>query len=259
MQNDAATATRTALVTGGSSGIGAATATRLAQRGVGVVITYNSNPDGANAVVDAIRAEGHDAVALALDVGDSASFASFAPQVGRTLEARWQRTTLDFLVNNAGFGGLAMFEDTTEERFDEFLRVLLKGPYFLTQRLLPMLADGGAIVNTTSTAALATGLTPGYSAYATMKGGLTVLTRCLAKELGARRIRVNGVAPGPTRTGMSEDAFDADPEIVEALVAATVLGRIGESDDIGVVIASLLLDCTWITGENIEVSGGCNL
>ena len=165
---------KTAIVTGASSGIGAATVRQLREAGVRVA--------GGARRVERIEAD----VALPLDVGDASSFADFAHLVTRTLEDRWQRTTVDYLVNNAGYGGGAMFEDTTEEFFDAFYRVLLKGPYFVTQRLLPLIEDGGAIVNTTSTAALVTGLTAGYSAYATMKGGLTVLTRCLAKELGAR-------------------------------------------------------------------------
>jgi NAD(P)-dependent dehydrogenase (short-subunit alcohol dehydrogenase family) len=133
-------------------------------------------------------------------------------------------------------------------------------PYFLTQKLLPFLAEGGAIVNTTSNAALATGLEPGYSAYASMKGGLTVLTRYMAKELSGRRIRVNSVAPGPTRTRIANNAFEQFPEVIPPIVARTALGRLGDGDDVGKVIDALLSDeCGWITGENIEVSGGFNL
>lgn len=150
-----------------------------------------------------------------------------------------------------------MFVDTSEELFDQFFRVILRGPYFLTQRLLPLIADGGAIVNTTSNSAIPTGLTEGYSAYATMKGGLIVLSRYLAKELSPRGIRVNGVAPGPTRTRIAEDAFAKYPEVIPPIAAATALGRVGESDDLGKAIAALLSDeCGWITGENVEVSGG---
>ena len=251
---------KTAVVVGGSSGIGQAAAIRIAERGAGVILTYNSNPDGAKDTVATIEGNGGEAVALPLDVGRSASFADFAEQVAHELDDRWQRPTFDYLVNNAGFGQMAMFEDTTEELFDEFFRVILKGPYFLTQRLLPRLADGGAIVNTTSNSALVTGLTAGYSAYASMKGGLTVLTRCLAKELSTRGIRVNSVAPGPTRTRLGNDAFAHHPEVIPPLAAQTALGRIGEGDDIGKVIAALLSDeLGWITGENVEASGGFNL
>jgi NAD(P)-dependent dehydrogenase (short-subunit alcohol dehydrogenase family) len=173
---------------------------------------------------------------------------------------RWQRTTFDYLVNNAGFGQMSMFEDTSEELYERFHRIILKGPYFLTQKLLPMLADGGAIANTTSNSALPTGMTEGYSAYGSMKGGLAVLTRYLAKELSGRGIRVNSVAPGPTRTRIGHDAFDRFPEVIPPIVERTALGRLGEPDDIGKVIAALLSDeCGWITGENIEVSGGFNL
>ena len=153
---------------------------------------------------------------------------------------------------------MSMFVDTTEELYDRFHRVILKGPYFLTQKLLPLLADGGAIVNTTSNSSLRP--ETGYSAYAVMKGGLTVLTRYLAKELGERRIRVNSVAPGPTRTRIAHDAFERFPEVIPPLVARTTLGRLGDGDDVGKVIAALLSDdLGWITGENIEVSGGFNL
>jgi NAD(P)-dependent dehydrogenase (short-subunit alcohol dehydrogenase family) len=192
--------------------------------------------------------------------GRSESFADFAEQVARELDDTWQRPTFDYLVNNAGFAQMAMFEDTTEDLFDDLYRVILRGPYFLTQRLMPLLADGGAIVNTASNSALPNGLTPGYSAYACMKGGLIVLTRSLAKELSTRGIRVNSVAPGPTRTRLGNDAFTHHPEVIPPLAAQTALGRIGEPDDIGKVIATLLSDdCGWITGENIDVSGGFNL
>jgi len=180
--------------------------------------------------------------------------------VAAEITDRWQRTSFDYLVNNAGFGQMSMFVDTTEELYDRLHRVILKGPYFLTQKLLPLLADGGAIVNTTSNSALPTGLETGYSAYASMKGGLTVLTRCMAKELSGRGIRVNSVAPGPARTRIANDAFERFPEVIPPIVARTALGRLGDGDDIGKVIAALLSDeCGWITGENIEASGGFNL
>jgi NAD(P)-dependent dehydrogenase (short-subunit alcohol dehydrogenase family) len=257
MPSNAGPNVKIAVVTGGSSGIGQAAAIRIAGRGAGVILTYNTNPDGAAETVATIEGNGGTAVALPLDVGRSGAFPDFAEQVAQELSDGWQRSTFDYLVNNAGFGQMAMFEDTTEELFDEFLSVVLKGPYFLTQRLLPLLADGGAIVNTTSNSALVTGLTAGYSAYATMKGGLIVLTRCLAKELSTRGIRVNSVAPGSTRTRIAHDAFEHHPEVIPPIAAQTALGRIGEADDIGKVIAALVSDdFGWVTGENIEASGG---
>jgi NAD(P)-dependent dehydrogenase (short-subunit alcohol dehydrogenase family) len=247
-----------AVVTGGSSGIGRHAAIRVAERGARVILTYNTNPEGAQETVAAIEDRGSAAVALRLDVGDSDTFDAFARSVAAELDNRWQRTSFDYLVNNAGFGEMAMFEDTTAELYERFHRVVLKGPYFLTQTLLPLLADGGAIVNTTSNSSLRP--ETGYSAYAVMKGGLTVLTRYLAKELGERRIRVNSVAPGPTRTRIAHDAFERFPEVIPPLVARTTLGRLGDGDDVGKVIAVLLSDeCGWITGENIEASGGFNL
>ena len=249
-----------AIITGASSGIGHHAALRIADRGAAVIATYNGNPAGAEATVAAIEERGGSAVALQLDVGDSASFDAFAARVRDEIAERWQRDSFDHLVNNAGFGGSAMFADTTEELYDRFQRVLLKGPFFLTQKLLPLLADGGAIVNTTSGAALPTSVEAGYSAYGTMKGGLLVLTRYLAKELSGRGIRVNSVAPGPTRTRLGGDAFELYPEVIPPLVERTVLGRLGEGDDVGRAIAALLSDdLGWVTGENIEVSGGFNL
>jgi NAD(P)-dependent dehydrogenase (short-subunit alcohol dehydrogenase family) len=249
-----------AVVIGGSSGIGQRAALRIAERGAGVILSYNSHPEGADETVATIEDRGGTAVAMHLDVSDSGTFDALAQRVATEISDRWQRSSFDYLVNNAGFGQMSMFVDTTEELYDRFHRVILKGPYFLTQKLLPLLADGGAIVNTTSNSALPTGLEAGYSAYASMKGGLMVLTRCMAKELSGRGIRVNSVAPGPTRTRIADDAFERFPEVIPPIVARTALGRLGDGDDIGKVIAALLSDeCGWITGENIEASGGFNL
>jgi NAD(P)-dependent dehydrogenase (short-subunit alcohol dehydrogenase family) len=260
MPNNESTDNKIAVVTGGSSGIGRHTAIRIAERDAGVILTYNTNPDGAEETVATIEDRGGMAVALPLDVGNSETFDAFTQRVSTEITDRWQRTSFDYLVNNAGFGQMSMFVDTTEELYDRFHRVILKGPYFLTQKLLPLLADGGAIVNTTSNSALPTGMESGYSAYASMKGGLTVLTRCMAKELSGRGIRVNSIAPGPTRTRLANDAFERFPEVIPPIVARTALGRLGDGDDIGKVIAALLSDeCGWITGENIEASGGFNL
>ncbi|GAA1024370.1 short-chain dehydrogenase [Acrocarpospora pleiomorpha] len=249
-----------AIVTGASSGIGQSAAIQIAKRGTGVILTYQNNESGALDTVAMIEKDGGTAVALPLAVGDSETFPAFRESVVTALRDTWQRDTFDFLVNNAGFGQMAMFEDTSEEMFDTLMRVLLKGPYFLTQTLLPLLADGGAIVNTTSSAALRSGMEPGYSAYGTMKGGLVVLTRYLAKELSPRGIRVNSISPGSTRTRIADNAFERYPEVIPAIAAKTALGRLGEPDDIGMVIATLLAEeCRWITAQDIEVSGGLNL
>jgi NAD(P)-dependent dehydrogenase (short-subunit alcohol dehydrogenase family) len=251
---------KVAIVAGASSGIGQSAAIQIAKRGVGVILTYNGNQAGALDTVAAIEKEGGQAVALPLDVGRSETFPAFREAVVAALRDTWQRETFDHLVNNAGFGRMAMFEDTTEELFDEFMRVLLKGPYFLTQTLLPLLADGGAIVNTTSSSASSAGTEEGYSAYATMKGGLTVLTRYMAKEFSKRGIRVNSIAPGTTRTRIGDDAFARYPELIPAIAANTALGRLGEPDDVGMVIATLVSEeSRWITAQNIEASGGYGL
>jgi len=260
MQSNDSSDNRIGVVTGGSSGIGRHAAIRLAERGAGVIVTYNTHPDGAEETVAIIEDGGGTAVALPLDVGNSATFDAFAQRVAAEIGDRWRRSTFDYLVNNAGFGQMSMFADTTEELYERFHRVTLKGPYFLTQKLLPLLADGGAIVNTTSNSAMSSGLEAGYSAYGTMKGGLIVLTRYMAKELSERGIRVNAVAPGPTETRFADDAFERFPDVIPPLVGRTALGRLGNGDDIGKVVAALLSDeCAWITGENIEASGGYNL
>jgi len=248
------------IIAGGSSGIGQAAAIRTAGRGSGVIVTYNKNQEGAHETVTRIQQAGGKAVALPLDVSRSETFPAFRESVQTALSETWGGQTITGLVNNAGFGQMAMFEDTTEVVLDRFYDVILKGPYFLTQTLLPLIEDGGAIVNTSSNSALPLGLEAGYSAYASMKGGLIVLTRYLAKELSARRIRVNSVAPGPTRTRIADDAFEKYPEVIPPIVARTALGRLGESDDLGSVIAFLLSDeARWITAQDIEASGGFNL
>ncbi|MFE5675923.1 SDR family NAD(P)-dependent oxidoreductase [Streptomyces erythrochromogenes] len=250
-----------AIVTGASSGIGQSAAIRIAARGIGVILTYGRNEQGAVDTVAAIEKAGGTAVALHLDLGDSSGFDAFRDRVADALRTTWDRDTFDHLVNNAGIAQTSLIEDTTEEGFDLLMRVLLKGPYFLTQRLLPLMADGGSVVNVSSNAASATsGLEPGYAAYAAMKGALTVLTRYMAKEFSARGIRVNAVSPGATRTRLADDAFTRFPEVVPAIAAKTAFGRVGEPDDVGALIAALVGDDgRWITAQDIEVSGGYQL
>jgi len=248
------------VVVGASSGIGQAAAIRVAERGCGVIVTYNKNREGALETVARIQKDGGTAVALALDVGRSETFPAFRQAVESAASGTWGTPAITGLVNNAGFGQMSMFPDTSEELLDRFYRVILKGPYFLTQELLPLIEDGGAIVNTSSNSALPSGLEPGYSAYASLKGGLIVLTRYLAKELSDRGIRVNSVAPGPTRTRIAGDAFEKYPQVIPPIAARTALGRVGEPDDLGAVIAFLLSDeARWITAQDIEASGGFNL
>lgn len=245
------------VVTGASAGIGRSAAAEIAARGGGVVLTYNSRPEGAEETVALIRAEGGSAVALPLDLGRSETFPGFSRELGRVLREEWGTDTIHTLVNNAGFGGGRAFEEMTEDAFDAYYRVLLRGPYFLTQALLPLLQDGGAIVNTSSSSVRPGDTEVGYSGYAAMKGGLVVATRYLAKELAPRGIRVNSIAPGPTRTRLGDDAFARYPELIDPLAARTALGRIGEPADIGKVIAFLASDdAAWITGQDIQVSGG---
>lgn len=257
MNTTSTTTPNIAVITGGSAGIGRSTAIELARGGTGVVLTYHSHPEGAEETVETIRQDGGIAVALPLDIGRTETFGQFRTELTRVLDETWQAGSIRGLVNNAGFGGGAAFEEMTEEGFDRYYRVLLKGPYFLTQTLLPLLADGGAIVNTSSSSVRPGDTEPGYSGYAAMKGGLVVATRFLAKELAARGIRVNSVAPGPTRTRLGDDAFERFPDLIAPLAARTALGRIGEPEDIGKVIAFLLSDdAGWITGQDLQVAGG---
>ena len=249
---------RIALITGASRGIGHATALACARQGFGVVATYRSHRAGAEALLEQIRAAGGTAAALPLDVGDVASFEGFegfAHELSGTLEREWGRRSFDALVNNAGHGGFHPFGTITEAVFDGLMNVHLKGPLFLTQALLSLLADGGAIVNVSS--ATTRVATVGVAPYAAMKGGLDVLTRYMAKEFGPRGIRANSVSPGAIRTELGDSALDKHPEFAQMLADQTALGRVGEAADVAGVIASLLLpDNAWINAQRIEVGGG---
>ena len=244
-----------ALITGGSRGLGKNTALKLAGRGVDILLTYRSGAEEAQQVVREIEALGSRAVALRLDVADSASFAAFAAQVRTALNEVWQRERFDYLVNNAGIGIHASFEETSEEQFDQLMNIQLKGPFFLTQKLLPLIADGGRIVNIST--GLARFALPGHAAYAAMKGGIEVLTRYQAKELGARGIAVNVVAPGAIETDFGGGLVRDNAQINSHIASQTALGRVGVPDDVGAAISSLLQpENRWITGQRIEVSGG---
>lgn len=249
------THTPIALVTGGSRGLGRETALRLAASGSDVILTYRTQADEAQAVVDAIHALGRRAVALPLDAGVSATFDAFAQRVRTVLAADFGRDTFDHLVNNAGVGVHASLMETTEAEFDALVNVHLKGVFFLTQKLLPLMADGGRIVNLSS--GLARFALPGYAAYAAMKGGVEVLTRYMAKELGARGIAVNAVAPGAIATDFGGGTVRDNPQVNGFIAAQTALGRVGEAEDIGGLIAALLQPShRWVNAQRIEASGG---
>jgi NAD(P)-dependent dehydrogenase (short-subunit alcohol dehydrogenase family) len=244
-----------ALITGASRGLGRSSAIHLAKTGVDLIITYKSNAGEAAAVVKEIEQLGRTAIALQLDVADSKSFAQFATAVRAALDATWQREQFDFLVNNAGTGVHAGVAETSEEQFDLMVNVHLKGTFFLSQRLLPLIADGGRIVNISS------GLTrfalPGYAAYAAMKGGVEVLTRYLAKELGARGIGVNTLAPGAIETDFGGGVVRDNAAMNAGIASQTALGRVGLPDDIGGAVAALLGEGNrWVNAQRIEVSGG---
>ena len=247
-----------ALVTGGSRGLGKSISLHLAAKGHDVILTYNSSEAAAEDVVARIEKSGRKAVALALDVSDHQSFDGFVGMVKNALATNWQRDDFNFLVNNAGIGIGAPFMETTEEQFDRLMNIHFKGIFFLTQKLLPLMMDGGRIVNISS------GLTrfalPGYAAYAAMKGGIEVLTRYLAKELGPRKIAVNVVAPGAVETDFGGGVVRDNAEVNQSIAAQTALGRVGIPDDIGGAVASLLSeDNRWVNGQRVEVSGGIYL
>ena len=244
-----------ALVTGASRGLGKNTALALAKKGVDVIVTYHSKEAEADNVVSATEANGGQAIALQLDTSDTKTFDGFVVQVKQSLQDNWQTEQFDFLINNAGIGINKPFAETTEADFDHLMNIQLKGVFFLTQKLLTVIKDGGRIVNISS--GLARFTLPGYSAYATMKGGIEVLTRYLAKELGEREITVNVVAPGAIETDFGGGAVRDNQQINDFIASQTALGRVGVPDDIGGAIASLLSeDNRWVNAQRIEVSGG---
>lgn len=254
MSND----TKIAIITGGSRGLGRNAAVHLARRGVASILTYNTNRAEADAAVAEVEAAGAKAVALQLDVGEAASFSDFAGAVEASLKGTFGLERFDFLVNNAGMGLHAAFTDTTVADFDRLMNVHLKGPFFLTQRLLPLMKDGGRILNVST--GLARFSLPGYAAYATMKGGVEVLTRYLAKELGPRGITVNTLAPGAIETDFGGGAVRDNAQINAMVASMTALGRVGRPDDVGRAVTALLVeDGGWINAQRIEVSGGQGL
>ncbi len=243
------------LVTGANRGLGRNTALAIARHGGDVILTYRNGADAARQVVAEIEAMGRRAVALPLDVTEVAAFPAFAAQVRDALASGWQRSRLDHLVNNAGQGEMANFADTTEAQFDALFDTHVKGVFFLTQALLPLIADGGRIVNFSS------GLTrvsfPGFSAYSAAKGAIEVLTTYLAKELGGRGITANVVAPGAIETDFLGGAVRDMPDLNRQFAAMTALGRVGVPEDVGPMVASLLAPANrWVTAQRIEVSGG---
>ena len=244
-----------ALITGASRGLGKSAALALAHQGVDIILTYQSRQLDALAVVAEIVALGRQAVALQLDVGQTSSFPVFAHQVQQALEQTWQRHNFDFLLNNAGIGVHASFTDTSEAQFDQLMNIQFKGVFFLTQALLPLIADQGRILN------VSTGLTrfalPGFAAYAAMKGAIEVLTKYLAKELGARGIAVNVIAPGAIETDFGGGVVRDNTQMNSFIASQTALGRVGLPEDIGGAIAALLSDHSgWINAQRIEASGG---
>lgn len=244
-----------ALVTGGSRGLGRDMAIQLAKKGLDVVITYNSNTKAAEETLSQIVKEGAKGISIQLDARKVAGFEAFTTKVVGELKKQWNTTKIDYLVNNAGFGHDCSVFDTTEEAFDDLMNIHFKGVYFLTQKLLGHMNNGGGIVNISS--GLARFSFPGYSAYACMKGAIEVYTRYLAKELGERRIKANTVAPGAINTDFNKDRFEAAPQVVDIIANLTALGRVGEAEDIGGVVAFLCTeDAAWVNGQRIEASGG---
>ncbi|HEY4077181.1 MAG TPA: SDR family oxidoreductase [Rhizomicrobium sp.] len=244
-----------AIVTGASRGLGRNTALALAKKGVDVIFTYHSKKEEADGVAAEIQKLGHKAASFQIDTSKTAGFPAFAEAVKAELKKTWGRESFDYLVNNAGIGIRKPFVQTTEEDFDRLMNINLKGVFFLTQTLLPVIADGGRIVNISS--GLARFSLPGMSAYATMKGGIEVLTRYLAKELGSRGITVNTVAPGAIETDFGGGAVRDNKQANDFIASVTALGRAGLPDDIGPAIAALLSDDNrWINAQRIEVSGG---
>lgn len=233
-------------------------ALHLASKGTDIILTYHSKQSEADKVLAEIEAQGCNAAGLQLDVSKSASFPAFVESVKRVLQEKWKRDDFDYLVNNAGVGHHASFMEMKEEDFDNLVNIHFKSTFFLTQRLLPLMKDGGRIVNISS--GLARFANPGYSVYGSLKGAIEVLTRYMAKELGPRRITVNALAPGAIETDFGGGVVRDNPGLNKMIAEQTPLGRVGLPDDIGGAVSALLSDdCRWINGQRIEVSGGIGL
>lgn len=249
------TQNKIALITGGSRGLGKNAAIKIASKGIGVILTYQSKKEEADATVNEIKALGVPAAAIQLNVGDTKTFDTFFSEVKSVLKSVFNAEKFDFLINNAGIGIHASFADTTEEQFDTLVNIHYKGAFFLTQKALPLLNDGSGIINISS--GLARFATPGYAAYAAMKGAIETLTRYQAKELGSRGIRSNVVAPGAIETDFGGGMVRDNDQINAAIAANTALGRVGLPDDIGGVVAFLCTEeARWINAQRIEASGG---
>ena len=252
------TTSKIAIVTGGSRGLGKDMATSIALKGIDVILTYRSNEEDALQTVQSIKAIGQKAVAIQLDMTDFSSLDGFVKQVINTLQTNWNTDRFDFLINNAGMGATVPFLEVNETMFNDFLNVHFKSIYFLTQKLVPHINEGGRIINISS------GTTrfahPGYSVYASMKGAIETFTKYLTKELGPKGIGANVVAPGPVETDFNNAAIRSNPQMKAALSSMTPLGRVGAANDIGSVVAFLCTDdARWINGQRIEVSGGINV
>ena len=258
IENDVQKNRKVALVTGGSRGIGKDIALSLARMGMGVVLTYLSNKEEAERVTEAIQASGGTAVALPLDVSITASFDTFLEGVKGVLREKFSTETIDFLINNAGFGKAIPIEKLTESDFDNFVDVHFKGVVFLTQKALAMMNDGGGVVFITAAADRYN--VPGYASYAACKGAVEVFTRYVAKEYGPRGIRANTIAPGGIVTDFNDAAIRSNPKAQEWIVAQTPMGRLGAAHDIGGLVGLLCSDdAGWLTGQRLEATGGYNL
>ncbi len=254
---DTAVRGKVAIVTGGSRGLGRSVVQSVAGRGTDVIFTYQSNKADAFALVAEVEGMGRRAAALQVDVGDASTFDAFAEQV-RDVLRDWNTDRFQYLVNNAGIGVYASIADTTEAQFDQLMNIHVKGPFFLTQKLLPLIADGGRIVNVST--GLARFTQPGYAAYASAKGAVEVMTRYLALELGSRQIAVNVIAPGAIETDFAGGVVRDNSDVNEMIASHTALGRVGLPEDIGGVVASLLSpEMGWVNAQRIEASGGQNL
>ncbi|GAA0937908.1 SDR family NAD(P)-dependent oxidoreductase [Pseudonocardia zijingensis] len=246
---------RIAMVTGADRGLGRSTALALARRGARVVVTYRGGAPGAAQTVRMIQDAGGDAFATRLDISDVGSFATFTAELTGEIRTRWGSATLEVLVNNAGIGLFGRLEDVTVDSFDAVVGTNVRGTFFLVQALVPHLADGSRIINVSTS--LTRHVSPGTSVYSASKAAVEALSRSLAVELGARGIRINAVAPGPSATDFNGGAMRDDPDLRGTLAAQTALGRVGEPEEIGDAIAALASDdMRWITAERIEVSGG---